>query len=186
MDLETAREIAGNVLERLRPGCERIEIAGSIRRGKAQVGDIELVAIPKLGMNLFDEPDPEAPTELDKVLARLMRFDQLRPAERMGPRYKSFWVDWGPEPIKLDLFVVRPPAQWGYIFAIRTGPKEFSKWAVTTRRKAGGLPSHLRVKDGAVWDGERVVPMPEEEDFLRLIGMKGVAPGERGPRWQRI
>ena len=33
----------------LAPFCERIEIAGSLRRLKPEVGDIELVVIPKLG-----------------------------------------------------------------------------------------------------------------------------------------
>jgi DNA polymerase/3'-5' exonuclease PolX len=184
MDLWTAREIAGELVRQLEPGCERIGVAGSIRRGKAQVKDIELVASPRLGLNLFEEPDEEAPTKLDEALAEAMRLDQLRPAGKMGKRYKQFWVSFyvGAEAIKLDLFVVRPPAQWGVIYAIRTGPAGFSRWAVTRRSQGGGLPDHLTVQDGAVWDGERLVPMPEEDDFLKVIGMRGVAPMKRVAR----
>jgi DNA polymerase/3'-5' exonuclease PolX len=47
MELSRAREIAKRVLVLLRPFCERAEIAGSIRRGKPEVGDIEIVVIPK-------------------------------------------------------------------------------------------------------------------------------------------
>ena len=39
--------LAQGLIETLRPHCERIEIAGSLRRGKPDVGDIELVCIPK-------------------------------------------------------------------------------------------------------------------------------------------
>jgi DNA polymerase/3'-5' exonuclease PolX len=47
MNLHTAQPIADRVRDLLAPHCDRIEIAGSIRRQKADVGDIEIVAIPK-------------------------------------------------------------------------------------------------------------------------------------------
>ncbi len=48
MKLDKALEIAERTKKLLAPYCERIEIAGSIRRKKPEVKDIELVAIPKL------------------------------------------------------------------------------------------------------------------------------------------
>jgi DNA polymerase/3'-5' exonuclease PolX len=48
--------IAGRIVEALRPYCERIEIAGSLRREKPMVGDIEIVAIPRRPVDLFGEP----------------------------------------------------------------------------------------------------------------------------------
>lgn len=42
-----AKKIADDVLEQIRPHCFRAEIAGSIRRLKPEVKDIEIVAIPK-------------------------------------------------------------------------------------------------------------------------------------------
>jgi len=47
MNLTEAQRIAQIVKSELSPHCERIEIAGSIRRGKPEVKDIEIVAIPK-------------------------------------------------------------------------------------------------------------------------------------------
>ena len=47
MRLETAQPIAKRVKEELTPHCERIEIAGSIRRGKPIVHDIDIVLIEK-------------------------------------------------------------------------------------------------------------------------------------------
>lgn len=42
-----AYQIATRIKAELQPHCERIEIAGSIRRNKPEVKDIEIVAIPK-------------------------------------------------------------------------------------------------------------------------------------------
>ncbi|GAI67541.1 unnamed protein product, partial [marine sediment metagenome] len=47
MELEQAQEIADDLLKRLYPYCQRIEVAGSVRRQKPEVGDIELLCIPK-------------------------------------------------------------------------------------------------------------------------------------------
>lgn len=46
--LEEARVVAEMLVTQLEDCCERIIIAGSIRRNKSQVGDIELLFIPKI------------------------------------------------------------------------------------------------------------------------------------------
>lgn len=45
--LAQARAVADLLVSYLAPACERIEIAGSIRREVPEVKDIELVAIPR-------------------------------------------------------------------------------------------------------------------------------------------
>lgn len=100
-----------------------------------------------------------------------------------GPRYKQVAL---PEGINLDLFLVLQPAQqWGVLFAIRTGPAEFSHWLVTPRKDGGALPSNCRVKDGAVWEGSAIVPMPEESDFFDFLGLGWIEPGQRQAGWSR-
>ncbi|GAI50844.1 unnamed protein product, partial [marine sediment metagenome] len=47
MELEKAKVIAENLRSLLAPVCARITIAGSIRRQKPEVGDIELLCVPK-------------------------------------------------------------------------------------------------------------------------------------------
>lgn len=46
MELNRARELAENIKQELAPLCHRIEVAGSIRRGKPDVHDIDIVCIP--------------------------------------------------------------------------------------------------------------------------------------------
>ena len=47
MTLAYAQQMAEALVELLAPACERIEIAGSVRRGKARPNDVEIVAIPR-------------------------------------------------------------------------------------------------------------------------------------------
>ena len=47
IELGRARKIASAIVEKLRPYCSRIEVAGSIRRRKEWCNDIDLVLVPK-------------------------------------------------------------------------------------------------------------------------------------------
>lgn len=162
--LEEAEQIAQKYIERLAPICERIEIAGSIRRRKPEVGDIEIVAIPKPFVDIFGSENGYHDLTLPFWV------------NKNGRRYKQFVL---PEGINLDLFIVLPPAQWGVIFAICTGGAEFSRRLVT-HKSWGYLPPQYIVQDGAVktLDG-KVIPTPEEADFLALCGVAHIPPEER-------
>jgi len=133
--LAKAEKIASRVVEKLMPYCQRIEIAGSIRRRKAEIGDIEIVAEPKMIRDLFDVPVLQAiPTE------------NLGLVVKNGLRYKQVLLT---EKIYLDLFIVHPLAQLGVILAIRTGSTEFSHKLVS-HTPYGYLPKEYIVKDGAI------------------------------------
>jgi DNA polymerase/3'-5' exonuclease PolX len=91
--LLAATTLAAKLVAQLAPYCERIEVAGSVRRQKDIVGDIELVAIPKLEtrsnvqpqLTLFGpSPDPEQElvSLLDQQLERMLVLDHDRPIFR--------------------------------------------------------------------------------------------------------
>ncbi len=48
MDLKTGQRYAEKICEWLGPDCERLEIAGSIRRGRPVVNDVDIVCVPKV------------------------------------------------------------------------------------------------------------------------------------------
>lgn len=191
-----ALKIAEELVECLRPGCMRIEIAGSIRRGKPEVKDIEIVAIPDLTplphpRAEFGKPIPKAyKMYLDAILDEMAIERKIR-FEKNGNKYKKFDFK---NRINVDLFLVTPPAEWGVQMVIRTGPADFSHWCVTRQRNGGAMPNIYRVQDGAVWLGahEDKNPdlttklfMPEEIDFLHFLGLDWIEPGEREARWTR-
>lgn len=185
-ELSIAKRIADELVDQLRSSCVQIEIAGSIRRRSPWVHDIEIVAEPwvELRPNLFGEtllPYSRLDDALDDLQDELV----LRsfPGAKHGDRFKQFAV--APLGIKLDLFVVRPPAQWGSILAIRTGPAHYAHWLVTPRKSGGAMPSYLRQRDGAIWDGDQLIPTPTEGSYFATLGIDPVpAPWERHPSWK--
>jgi len=187
MKLDHATELANRWVERLRPGCTRIEVAGSILRQKQEVGDIDIVCMPVLTPvpDLFGDETGESVNELERLIEEEIRDEnlQLHIDERgrtcNGPRHKKLWM---PEEIKVELWIVFPPSQWGVIFAIRTGPAEYSHWFVTSRQQGGGCPSPLQVKDGHVQHRNTgvVYKTPEEKDFFELLQIPYQEPNLRG------
>src|SRR3989344_5106370 len=108
---EEAFKIATRVLEQLRPHCIRAEIAGSIRRKKSEVGDIEIVVIAKpFEIGLFQSGIVAVVNQWEKVKGEL----PCKYTQRILP-----------EGIKLDLFFAEE-GNWGNIFAMRTGSAEYS------------------------------------------------------------
>lgn len=196
-----AAHVVNELMDVLWPGCDRLAIAGSIRRGKPEVKDIELLAIPRrqvAARDLFGEPIAWS-NQLDDIVLRLLdegilehRLDiNGRPA--FGERYKRlrYGGDGPARGIGLDLFSVLPPAQYGLQLVIRTGPHEFSKQVVTPRgslttdARPGFLPFGHRSRDGGIWRlgplGEPVelIEMPEEDDVFRFLGMSYLPAEER-------
>lgn len=183
MKLDEAKGIAVEIVGMLEGACEEIEIAGSIRRRAEEVGDIEIVARPRWGENLFGEADPGAVTRLNELLVETMGGWRTpgRPPIRRGDLWgrrqkKLIVVESG---IKVDLFIVLPPAQWGKTLALRTGPAGYSRWLVTGRQKGGATPSVYTHKQGALWYKGKLVETPTEESFFERLGVAWVRPEER-------
>lgn len=174
-------ELAAEFLELARPHCVRAEIAGSIRRGKPDPKDIEIVAVPKM----YQEPVPNqqlsGDTEmldvdaLSRVLDHLAIAGTIERGRAWGPRYKQVLF----RGAVVDLFEVLPPAQWGVIYAIRTGPALFGKRLVTKIYDGGFMPAGMRVEGGVLWRAGVPVATPEELDYFREIGLPCWPPEER-------
>ena len=171
--LEQARDLAVRLLAALEPYAQNIQIAGSIRRRKPWVRDIEIVLEPRMYEQaaLFGEQ-----VHLLDALADFP-WRQWGRLVKNGPRYKQLLLRH--PAVKVDLFIVRPPAQFGYLFALRTGPAAFSRALVTPRRYGGLMPDDLQARGGAYWRRGEVVPTPLESDVFDLLGLEWVPPWER-------
>ncbi len=152
--------------------CDRIEIAGSIRREKDNVGDIEIVCIPRYQQDMLQRPLLNAVTALDHLLDNFESEGILR-KDMGGHRYKRYIIT--EHELQLDLFCTTP-AQWGVIFAIRTGPVEFSKKLVTPHWQGGFLESGYSVREGRVWHGGLMLETPEEKDVFEYTKCDWIDP----------
>jgi len=156
MELEKAKLIADKYIQKLSPYCVRIEIAGSIRRRKPEVKDIEIVCIRNT-RKLFDFV-----TEVNK-LKKI----------KGGPTGK-YTQRQLPEGIVLDLFFAIPE-NWGLIFAIRTGSASFSHNVLGK----GWVKAGYKSINGILMKGNITKPVFEERELFDLIGMDYVEPGKR-------
>ena len=157
MEYERAYNIAWAVKSLLIPHCHQVEIAGSIRRKKAEVKDIEIVAIPNpYETGLFESGIATIVNMWDKVKGYL----PCKYTQRMLP-----------EGIKLDLFFATPE-NWGLIYAMRTGSAEYSHKVLGSAWKAAGYTSvgGILTHDGVP------VPTRSEEELFELIGVDWVEP----------
>lgn len=175
--LEIAERFAGSLKDILEPACERIEIAGSIRRRQTEVGDIELVAIPKPTSNLLGDQEYQTSRIIEQVIlfvGNTWVISGKTVFSKQGKWYAQFmWAG-----MQVDLFMTTPD-KWGCIYMIRTGAAGFSRQMMTKRSQGGFCPDHLCFKDGRLWDGDEVLDTPEEEDVFAHLGVSWLDPTER-------
>lgn len=180
----TIQELAQSLLAQLAPACLRIEIAGSIRRGKPTPKDIEIVCIPRIvGFQEYDmfgnEVESGDHSQLSDAVVTLCtvgdwEFDPE--VKRNGSKYKRL-RHIGTR-VCCDLFITSVEC-WGAIFAIRTGPGDYSKELVTQARRKG-----MVVESGILYrihrDNQReMIPTLEETDFFKALGMQWIEPNRR-------
>jgi DNA polymerase/3'-5' exonuclease PolX len=182
MDLLHARQAAADVVALLAPACRKLEIAGGIRRGKAEPKDIEIVctAKPLTARPVFGEASSALPP-LEALVAELVRTRQLEydpHLKRAGAKYKRLRVLHRGEWLPIDLFIVHPDA-FGNQLAIRTGNAEWSHLLVTQVGLGGLMPEEMHHADGFLWRYGEPVPCPDEESFFAALGLPVVPPAER-------
>lgn len=177
MKLHEAQAHAENLQALLAPLCKRTLIVGSVRREAMNCKDIELLVEP-LDEFCFG-------FEFEQMLNALIFLPRLDAHNRKHMGNRSKRLIYKPsqfEGIPFDLFICLPPAQFGVLAAIRTGPAEFSQ-AIVTQRPYGFLPQGHKVKDGGVQTNVgQTLQMPEEEDFLKFLGLNthpNIAPSLR-------
>ena len=93
----------------------------------------------------------------------------------MGTGVKRAIFYRGKDYAPVDLFQVVPPSEWGVIFAIRTGPGDFNRMLVTSRRWGGGCPLDRKVAGGRVWFID-----PSREEYARMPASKFAKLAEKG------
>ena len=148
MRLEQARQIANNIKKILTPYCDRIEIAGSIRRGKPIVHDIDIVLIEK----------PESALIIPSLLATIGAITLN------GSKIKR--LHYGDADINIDIYTATP-ASWSTLLLIRTGSKKNNiRLATIAKRKGWQLKAN---GDGLFNNhGDRIVGDTEQSIYQVL------------------
>lgn len=190
MELEQAHKIAMQLYTHLEPHCTTINIAGSIRRQSAEVGDIELVCIPK--------QDPVI--DLFGSITGYIRSNNWKQAVEVIGKHISGKTEHGRHlqymvngtGMQLDLFVPQPHDYYR-MYAIRTGSADYSKRVLAgawVRKGWCGTPDGLRLMeeserkvqgDKTVWSCKHPSPtLPpawqNEQEFFTWLGVPFLNP----------
>jgi DNA polymerase/3'-5' exonuclease PolX len=173
MKLEEAKKIAEKYLDLLKPYCWRIEIAGSIRREKPEVKDIEIVVLLSEFDSDFDSVDHQIPRDLVGFCYEVNKLKKVK-GEPTG-KYTQRIL---PEGINLDLFMANE-RNWGLIFAIRTGSAEFSHKVLANGWVRAGYKSVNGMLRQNISPYKEIVDVREEQDLFDLIGVPYIEPNQR-------
>lgn len=172
-----AYEVAQSIIEELRDVCEKIEIAGSIRRNKPCVNDVDIIAIPRCSEerddSLFGEPQMQ--NLLERKLAYLC-MNRLLSLEANGPKIKRFIKTVDGDDVPIDLYIASKQSWWTHLL-IRTGSKTHN---IKLARRAQDLHMQLKADgSGLLTPGGDVVQLENEEHVFRLLGLAYRTPEER-------
>jgi len=167
--LSYMKRAAENVQGLLAAHCEPgyCEIAGSIRRKKKLVGDVEIVCIPKkvMDMDLFGHVEEQRDQGfIDQV--NIFSKVKGKPTGKYTQR-----IVYG---VKVDIFMVNHDS-WGTQLAIRTGPAEYSHKVLARRWCSMGY----KMEGGVLHRNGEAVPVKNERSLFNLLGLRWVEPENR-------
>ena len=154
MYLKEAQAIANEVFYQIVPHCKRIEVAGSIRRQKAEVNDIDIVLIPN------------NPGQLSHVIDRLgipvMDGDKLRRFNYKGTQVDIYYAT---------------PRTWATLLLIRTGSKESNiRLCSAAKRKGMKLKAN---GDGIIDVDGQLIPIDSERQIYDILQLPYKEPWQR-------
>jgi len=140
------------------PGVTRVEVAGSYRRGRDTVGDLDVLVCAPRGVHPFDA---------------LGRYPDLRELSAAGTTKASGVLRNG---LQVDVRVV-PPESFGSALHYFTGSRDHN---IHVRRRA--QDRGFKLSEYGLFRGKARVAGKTEEDLYRRLGLAWIAPELREDR----
>jgi DNA polymerase (family 10) len=160
MNLGMAFPVARKVVETLRKrtGSKMIEWAGSLRRMKENIGDIDILATG---------PDHE------KIIQAFTHLPEVKEVLASGETKASIIVEGG---LQIDLRVVEEDS-YGAALQYFTGSKGHN-----IRLRGIGRAKGIKINEYGVFKGDKKIGGKEERDIYRSLGMEWIEPELREDR----
>ncbi len=162
--LDTAEELAEKLVAHLQtaPGVEKVTPAGSLRRGRETVGDLDILVTGKACI----QAEPR-----QKIIEHLLRFPGLMDVIAQGENKVSFRHRNG---MQVDVRLL-PPESFGAAMQYFTGSKAHNVALRQRARKMGftlNLYAHAKVED----EGEKPVARKTEEEIYAKLKLDFIPP----------
>jgi DNA polymerase (family 10) len=165
-----AWKVAERLRERLAPTCSQFEIAGSLRRQKPTVGDVDIVCVP-----LLEEPPGMLPglghaepvAFLREVDAIVTGSNGAITYEVNGEAIKRLTIRLKDGTrITADIYFTRDPEQFPTLLLIRTGSSRHNAWLSGLAREQG-----MQLGSDALKRGDQRVACATEADVFAELGL---------------
>ena len=171
MEINRASTIAEEIMGLLDGSCDRKEIAGSIRRRKPDVGDIEILCIPRFEGGADSLDRRVQGLMFQGVLA--LRLNRLG-RKVYGPKNKL--MVHVPSGIGVDIFSTTEEC-WPVSLVVRTGGKQ-TNIRISMAAQERGYQFHAYGSGFSTANGEIVCH--SEQEVFEAVGLPYQAPEERG------
>ena len=160
--LDSADAIAGKIIEHLAstPGVEKVTPAGSLRRGRDTVGDLDILVT---GKACTDDKKREA------LSAKVLAFPGIQEVLAKGENKISFKMRTG---MQVDVRLL-PPDSFGAAMQYFTGSKSHN---VALRQRALKMGYTLNEYGLNTLEGDKRVAGKTEEEIYKKLGMDYVPP----------
>ena len=183
MTLGTAQVVGGLIKRELEnaEAVKKCEIVGSVRRGNAEVGDVEILYIPRYAEQVpAGGMFPEMVNLADLVFEKMLRSGLL--SKRISKAGNEMWGDKNKlalynQSLAVDLFSCTEKT-WVCNLLCRTGGKETNKNIAIAARKKG--LKWLSTGEGFEDSDGKLFFMPQSErNIFDLVGIDYLEPEER-------
>jgi DNA polymerase (family 10) len=160
---EEGLDIAREVFAMLDGTCARVEICGSLRRGKPDVGDVDLVLLPMEKYRSLADAEAGV-TVLDLAL------HQHFGTQKNGKPKRSVLV----RGVQVDVLIT-DSGGWGACVMHWTGS---AAWNV--RQRGVAIKLGYKLNEKGLWEGEKRIAGATEEEVYKALGEKWTEPKDRG------
>ncbi len=144
------------------PGVQRIEIAGSLRRGEETIGDVDILCVANSGKD---------------VIAQFTKLDGVERVLAAGETKGSVTIRAGGQrTIQADLRVV-PPESFGAALQYFTGSKEHN-----VRLREMAVRRKWRLNEYGLKDGDKTIAGRDEAGIYKKLGLPLIPPECRQDR----
>lgn len=170
MTLTRARALAEVISDVLSPLCERIQVAGSVRRSRPVVNDLDFVVLLRPGQRAaFEQRATQSAAVVksgeDILIVRL----------KDGTQVDFYFA----RPPGADL-LAPVPGNWGTVLLCRTGSKEHNIYLAQQAQRAGfRWETMIGITLAVDFSGRSVIASETEEDIFRALGMDFIPPEKR-------
>ena len=179
--------VAKAICDALKPLCERLIVAGSLRRRRAEVGDVEILYVPKMrtvevpSADLFSPPTTGLVDEVDAQLDWFLENGVIR--QRLNANGSATWGGKNKlavhvvSGIPVDFFATTEGIWFNYLVC-RTGGQETNVRIASAAKAKGWRWNPYEAGFSHLGSGEHF-DVKSERDVFEFVGLPYQEPWER-------